>query len=231
MENYGDITTFNKKVLAPYQKPEENVKKVLHGDAAVAKVVEMEGRSLTPIEERVVRLEGFVDGAYKDTKGITTYGVGQTGKYMGMPFSVVLKLHEDATRRLVPSYDKLPEKLRGELVQATYRGDLGNSPKAVAMFNSGLYKQAANEFLNNDEYESLDTPESIKVRMADVSSAMLDYNPDMESTVPSLKEYIVKAGDSLYQIAKDTGKSVSSLADDNGITDPSAIKPGQKLFI
>lgn len=202
--------------------------KVLHGDAAVAKVQEMEGRDLSVVEERVVRLEGFVQSDYKDSKGITTQGVGQTGKYIGMPFSDVLKVHEVATRTLIPSYDELPETLRAELVQAMYRGDLGNSPMARELFNAGLYKEAAKEFLNNDEYNNKSTPKSIKARMQSVSNAILDYNPEMQD-VPGVQEYVVKAGDTLSSIAKKTGATVAALVEDNGIADPNAIAPGQKL--
>ena len=60
---------------------------VLYGQDAVDRVRKMErGRKLSKAEDTVIREEGFVDRVYTDTKGVKTFGVGQTGKYMGMPF-------------------------------------------------------------------------------------------------------------------------------------------------
>lgn len=150
-----------------------------HGNDAVREVEKMEGRKLTPEEIKVVHHEGFVSGQYKDTKGITTSGVGQTGQYMGMPFSQVYQLHEDRVRKRIPDYDMLPDFLRAELMQAEYRGDLGGSPRTIQLINAGLYDRAASEFLNNAEYRSSKTPASIKRRMKDVADALRKYKKSL----------------------------------------------------
>ena len=145
--------------------------KTLHGKDAVKKVEEQLGRPLTTIERRVVEEEGYVAGVYKDTKGIVTSGVGQTGKYLNKSFEETLKDHIEQTRKLVPNLDKLPEELQAELVQATYRGDLGLSKKARELINQGKFQEASVEFLNNKEYQTTTSP-GIRKRMEKVSAAL-----------------------------------------------------------
>jgi membrane-bound lytic murein transglycosylase D len=43
--------------------------------------------------------------------------------------------------------------------------------------------------------------------------------------------YTVKRGDTLWEIAQDFGVSLSELVRENGLKDPSRIKPGNKLKI
>lgn len=130
--------------------------RVLRGQDAIDKVSEMEGRELTLPEKVVIEEEGFVDGIYLDTKGVPTYGVGQTGKYIDMSFSESFKDHEDDARKYIPDYDDLNEEAKAAIMSAAYRGDLQQSPKFRKLFNAGKYEEAADEFLDNDDYrESL----------------------------------------------------------------------------
>lgn len=147
---------------------------VWYGDSAV-KVARQVYILLTPGEERVIREEGFVDGLYYDTKGIITAGVGQTGSAIHRGFKVAYREHEDRVRKIIPQFDSLPEYLREELVQSAYRGDITGSPRAVRLFNAMKYQQAAQEFLNNQEYRDSRTPASIKRRIESVSTAILRY--------------------------------------------------------
>ena len=149
--------------------------KILHGKQAIAAIEKKEKRKLSYKECRVVELEGYVDGIYTCTKGIKTTGVGQTGKWLTKTFKESFQYHEKLTEKLVPTYKKLPEKLQAELVQSTYRGDLGGSPSAVALFNKGKYIESAREFLRNDEYEDEDTPKQIKDRMVATAKAIGIY--------------------------------------------------------
>jgi len=104
----------------------EEAAKMLHGQKAVDKVEELEGE-LTPVQRRIVELEGYVPTEYEDTKGIVTKGVGQTGNYMDMSFKEVAEIHEDVARNLINDYDELPVELQAELAQLAYRGDLQQS--------------------------------------------------------------------------------------------------------
>jgi GH24 family phage-related lysozyme (muramidase) len=143
-----------------------------YGNDAIKKVEEMNGQELTYAQRRVVEEEGFVDGFYKDTKGITTYGVGQTNEYMDMPFSEVYAEHEEDVRRMMPGYDAYPEYLQAELMSAAYRGDLGGSPTFRRLMNAGKYEEAAVEFLNHQEYNDRSTPIGIKKRLRKVQDAV-----------------------------------------------------------
>lgn len=214
------------------QTPTTNKKKVLYGNDAINAVEKLEGRKLSPIEKRVVVLEGFVPDVYLDTKGIPTFGVGQTGEWVDKSFGESFDYHEDLTRKLIKGYDELPEELKAELVQATYRGDLGGSPNTRLLFNEGKYKEAAEEFLNNNEYKAKDTPQSIKDRMFAVAQAMKNYSSESSDTdMASMNQYVVQEGDTLYGISRKLGKTVAEIADTNRITNPDQIQPGQSLLI
>ena len=172
--------------------------KTYYGKQAIKKVEQMLGRPLSYPEQRVVEEEGYVDGTYKDTKGIITSGVGQTGKYMNKSFDYTFKDHEDQARKLIKGYDKLPEALQGELMSAAYRGDLGGSPTFRKLFNAGDYEAAAKEFLDNDDYrKSKKKGTGVAKRMENVAEAVRQYgmlvNSGEPEVVPVDKETSLKA--------------------------------------
>lgn len=152
-----------------------NLIKVYHGSKAILEVERLEQRKLSPIECRIVEEEGFVPEIYKDTKGVLTYGVGQTGKYIQLGFKAAFQAHVEKTKKMVKGYETFPEYLQEELVQCCYRGDLGMSPKTVKLINQGMYIRAAEEFLNHAEYISHKTPVSIKQRIKGLSDALRMY--------------------------------------------------------
>ena len=127
---------------------------VHHGKDAVNQVVKREGE-LTPEQKYVVEHEGFVDGEYKDTKGISTSGVGQTGKYKDMSFKKVFKIHKDEAKRYVPKFDSLSENRQKALMSLIYRGDMKKDYKWVKHLNKGDYEKASVELLNHEEYKGL----------------------------------------------------------------------------
>jgi GH24 family phage-related lysozyme (muramidase) len=157
--------------------------KVYYGKDAIREVEKKEGRKLSYAERRVVEEEGYVPNKYKDTKGIVTYGVGQTGKYMDMSFDDTYKAHVDEARRLIPNLDTLPEKVQAEIIQATYRGDVGGSPTFRKLLNEGEYDKAAQEFLNNDEYRNTENT-GIRQRMEKVASALTELSKKPSSEAP-----------------------------------------------
>ena len=214
----------------------EEAAKMLHGQKAVDKVEELEGE-LTPVQRRIVELEGYVPTEYEDTKGIVTKGVGQTGNYMDMSFKEVAEIHEDVARNLINDYDELPVELQAELAQLAYRGDLQQSNETVALFNKGKYEEASVELLNNKEFKSEDTPEHIKQRLRDASRAMAMYEPEgitvalRKDKLDSMSEYIVQKGDTVYSIAKKFDKTVAEVVDDNKIKDVTNLQIGQKILV
>jgi len=214
----------------------EEAAKMLHGQKAVDKVEELEGE-LTPVQRRIVELEGYVPTEYEDTKGIVTKGVGQTGNYMDMSFKEVAEIHEDVARNLINDYDELPVELQAELAQLAYRGDLQQSNETVALFNKGKYEEASVELLNNKEFKSEDTPEHIKQRLRDASRAMAMYEPEgisvalREDKLNSMSEYVVQKGDTVYSIARKFDKTVAEVVDDNKIKDVTNLQIGQKILV
>ena len=157
---------------------------VLYGDQAVQAIELLENRKLSKIEKRIVHEEGFVPKKYLDTKGIETYGVGQTGKWIKKGFKASFDHHVQQVRKMVPGYDNLPEYLQEELVQAGYRGDLGGSPTTRKHINNGDYRKAAVEFLDNQEFRDPKTPQGIKIRMKRVSDALLRYDRERQISQP-----------------------------------------------
>ena len=150
--------------------------KALHGEQAVQAVAKQLGRDLTLVERRVVEEEGFVPEIYKDTKGIDTYGVGQTGEYIKKGFPAALQAKAKRAAQRIPSLGQLPENLQAELIQAEYRGDLGNSPTFLKLLNAGDYETAAKEFLDNDDYRrSVKDKTGVHKRMERVAASVAEY--------------------------------------------------------
>ena len=147
--------------------------KVYHGQHAVKMMEQKLKRPLDIAEKRVIEEEGYVATPYKDTKGVITSGVGQTGKYRNMSFQDTFNAHSALAEKMIPSLYRLPDDVRAELVQATYRGDLTNSPKFRKLFNAGKYAEAAKEFLNNEDYrQSKKDKTGVAARMERVAEAV-----------------------------------------------------------
>jgi GH24 family phage-related lysozyme (muramidase) len=136
-------------------------KYALYGDRAVKEVERQLGRPLSYAEKRVVQEEGFVPRKYYDSKGIVTYGVGQTGDYIEKGFPAAFKDHAERTKKYFKDFDYLPESVQAELIQTMYRGDVLNKKgepwKWVNYFNKGDYKEAARELLDHKEYKKYKT--------------------------------------------------------------------------
>ena len=52
----------------------------------------------------------------------------------------------------INNFDKLPIRLKVALGGEAYRGSLAQSPKTIELINQGKYKEASEEFLDNDEF-------------------------------------------------------------------------------
>jgi GH24 family phage-related lysozyme (muramidase) len=165
-----------------------NKKEVLYGMDAVKRVEAMEGRKLSYPEMTVVMEEGFVNQPYKDTKGVITYGVGQTGEWMNKPFSAAYAAHEDDVRNLIPDYDYYSDDIKAALMSAAYRGDLQQSPKFRKLFNEGNYEAAADEFLNNADYrQSKKEGTGVAKRMERIAEAIRNYQElDEDPLAPTI---------------------------------------------
>ncbi len=141
------------------------------GNKAVRRVIQRYGREITQEMVPVIEWEGYTDGEYKDTKGITTTGVGQTGKYKEMAFPQVFYQKKAELLKYTPSLSSLPDEVQDALLVANYRGDWAGSPKTRTLFEKGEYGKAAKEFLDNEEYRTTSS-EGIKKRFEYVADTI-----------------------------------------------------------
>jgi len=93
----------------------------------------------------------------------------------------------------------------------------------------------------NSGLNGLETVASIAARLEISEDDLFELNPEIEDVISRLnrisptedrtsKSYVVKAGDTMFSIAKANGLSVAQLSDLNSLTS-SAIRSGQKLNI
>lgn len=57
-------------------------------------------------------------------------------------------------RKAIPQFEDLPIDARKHLLGSWFRGSLSGSPKTLALIKARKYKEAAKEFLDNDEYKT-----------------------------------------------------------------------------
>jgi len=172
--------------MAENKKP-----KIYRGSNAVKVIENRFDVKLTPVQKRVVELEGYALEPYKDDKGVWTTGVGQTGIYMDMTAPEVLDLKEEEVKDYIPGYNDLPLEQKAELFQIHYRGDLAQSPKFRALWNDGKYEEASVELLNHAEYRQRSRKpfasmrDGVVKRLEQASDILGSYRPPPTSiTIP-----------------------------------------------
>jgi hypothetical protein len=135
----------------PMPSSQTTVPEVFYGQKAVTKALEYYP-NLTKGQIDLIAWEGFSTKPYKDSKKHITTGVGQTGKFMNMPYTDVYNIFEDMVRKAIPKYNTFSDDLKSALVIGKYRGDLGNN--TISLINQGRFKEASEEFLNHKEYRT-----------------------------------------------------------------------------
>ena len=69
-------------------------------------------------------------------------------------------LRKDVEKRLpvirsaITNFDTLSKDLQVEIAQSWFRGGIAGSPKTIALINEGKFKEASEEFLDNNEYRT-----------------------------------------------------------------------------
>lgn len=170
----GDGTSIN-----PWTKGEVS-RRTYYGKDAVKKYEEMSGTTLNKAQKRIVELEGFVNGYYKDHKGILTYGVGQTGEYIQKGFQAAFEDKRDFVENIFGPSGIIGEEMSTELIQLAFRGDIKTSHLWVKMFNEGDFQGASVELLNHKEYKEYKEAgkdNSITKRLEAASNMMKTYKP------------------------------------------------------
>lgn len=117
--------------------------------------------------ERLIDEEQFKGEAYRATKGeeYLTIGYGHYGKDVKKGDTITQEealelLRKDvndrmpAIRKAIPKFDDLSDTLKVEIAQSWFRGGMSGSPKTIKLINAGKFEEAAEEFLDNDEYRT-----------------------------------------------------------------------------
>lgn len=136
---------------------------------------------------------------YKDNKGFPTIGHGHlitkespkifsslnintnvlSGKSRLTPEQAEILLQRDVqsklpvVKKLAPDFENYSSELQAELASETFRGMTGKSPKAMEHLRAGRYEDAANEYLDADEYREAKAKKlGIATRMENLSNAI-----------------------------------------------------------
>ena len=72
----------------------------------------------------------------------------------------------------IPNFEGFNLNDRKHLLGSWFRGGLAGSPNTIALINEGKYKEAAKEFLDNDEYRDKKTLPGVKKRMRATAKAI-----------------------------------------------------------
>jgi hypothetical protein len=159
-------------------------KHAYYGKKAVSHFEGLYNIKLTKPQKRIVEVEGFVNGYYKDHKGILTYGVGQTGEHIQKGFFSAFEDRQDKVEDIFGPVGMMSEDVSSELTQLMYRGDIKKSHKWVGMFKEGRYKDASVELLDHKEYKGYKAEgktNSITERLERASSVIGTYKPTYQT--------------------------------------------------
>lgn len=124
----------------------------------------------------IKRNEGVKYSLYKDSYGHWTIGIGhlvtpqeiQYFKNRTLTENEVMALFRKdldlkikaAKRQFGSMFDTFSDKLKIAIIDGYFRGDLPGSPNTIALLKQRKFKQAATEYLNNNEYRAALKPSS-----------------------------------------------------------------------
>lgn len=163
--------------MPPAQK--EKVKQVvvqsIKQDKAVPKAIPHKGvpnTSTTKLRnaliEKLKMEEGVIPKMYEDHYGNLTIGIGHLVTPEEVPYyrnrtlsqkEMLALLNKDIDWKLslikndFPKFNSYPFDLQMMIANGYFRGDLAGSPRTKTLIRQGKFKQAANEYLDNDEFK------------------------------------------------------------------------------
>ena len=141
------------KVILPKEKPEAaQYMEIIKGHEKLGKKIIVDG------VEKYQNYKG-------DGEEFVTSGFGNYNKNNKLEDSVTIdeanaNLVDAINERLpvikrnIKEFDNFPLDVRQNIVSSWYRGSLSGSPDTIKLINAGKYKEAAIEFLDNDEYRN-----------------------------------------------------------------------------
>ena len=103
--------------------------------------------------ERLFNEKNFTIGYGRNNANVKegdTITQEQADKFLSEDINVRLK----EIQRLIPNFATFPRELQLALFSEYYRGSIRQSPNTVKLINQGRYKEAAGEFLDNEEYRT-----------------------------------------------------------------------------
>ena len=146
-----------------------------------------ESKKVRSFKNIIRKAEGYRNEAYKpvDTEKYHTIGYGHYGEDVKPGQKINRKqaeslLDKDVRVRvkeinnLIPEFNQFPSDVQDAIFSEYYRGSIGQSPNAVKLINQKNYEQAAQEYLDNQEYINaveLGKP-GIRPRMEAVAEAL-----------------------------------------------------------
>ena len=97
-------------------------------------------------------------------------------------FAYDLPRYVERAKKLVSNFDNLPLYIRQAIVDMSYRGDLGDSPKTRALINRGDFEGAAIESINRQDYRDAEGNgmKGIRKRLDARKSAFLKYDRELK---------------------------------------------------
>jgi len=135
-------------------------------------------------KQSLKELEGFSENPYEDG-GRENYSIGYGHKGNVKTGDTIteeqaerlldkdLKEKYALAKRLMPKFDTFPAPVQQQVLSSVYRGGLSGSPKTIKLINEGKFSEAAEEFLDNNEYrKSVEEETGVAPRMKAVASAL-----------------------------------------------------------
>ena len=143
-----------------------------------------EGLSLEPYKDKGKDTVGYghllVDGR---TGNISVDRIDKEDAEKLLQQDIEVRLKE--VNALLPDFKNFPDDAQEAIFSEYYRGSIGQSDVTRALINKRRYKDAAKEFLNNDEYKNADKNKmgGIKKRMEAVSEALMKMAKEKKEEV------------------------------------------------
>ena len=163
--------------------PETGARRSSGADAVIAAAKHYGFKGpIDPIARRIIHEEGFVNGSYKDSKGILTEGVGVADPALrGKPwFTEVLPIYQQQAQTATKGFENLSVEQQGAITSMAYRGDWGK--KTRGHLNKGNLKAAAKEYLDHGEYRKGKAKGATDAQRA-ISRRMLENARDLDPNV------------------------------------------------
>ena len=143
------------------------------------------------VKKELRRKEGLELKAYKPVKSEKEFTIGYGHYGADVEEGMVITkeraeelLHEDVMERvdsienLIPTFQEMPEELQIAIFSEHFRGSIAQSKNTLRLINEGKFAEAADEFLNNDEYKNARRlgKAGIKPRMEAVANNLREYD-------------------------------------------------------